>query len=643
MNGENSISRKLVDYILVGAGSSRRHLQGSPILGDVWTAYVQDLSKPVDLLITSYKGSSSNALAAEIFKRLQGIRRGVAHDDDPRVAPVQNYVAARLYFDEVIRVLIPMTKWWLDPKTRNEINAWMNSDKSDGAGGSDKIAQTVADVRVLVDAWNKGPQNLDELFKDPAVGIRSRRTAFERFVALCALVSMVQRPPEETDREPMAQAALTKVQKRKQGLLVDTSNDDLRELVVGLISTEMSPAEEAKVWQISRNRPASTAIMKSVPAVKADAARRLFELDCSAINWAVVDSGIDTHHNAFGEHPVRKTYDFTYYREVVNLSNVDDVVRKCNLEAIETARKDSPLPSNADRKLKQIAKAACEGQPMRYDLIAQFLNLGDDDTPPPPPTSEHGTHVAGIIAAAVDETGGNLVTGMCPGIGLYDLRIIGSDKQDTELAVIAALQFVRHTNELAGDLQIQGVNMSLSIEHDVRNYACGATPVCLEAERLIDSGVVVVAAAGNFGYQNIVVNDQPFNNYLAFSITDPGNAERVITVGSTHHYKPFTYGVSYFSSRGPTGDGRPKPDLVAPGERIYSPVLDNDWGYLDGTSMAAPHVSGAAALLMARYPELVGRPDKIKKILCDTATDLGRERTFQGHGLLDVLRALQSQ
>jgi serine protease AprX len=46
---------------------------------------------------------------------------------------------------------------------------------------------------------------------------------------------------------------------------------------------------------------------------------------------------------------------------------------------------------------------------------------------------------------------------------------------------------------------------------------------------------------------------------------------------------------------------------------------------------------------MARYPELVGRPDKIKKILCETATDLGREHNFQGHGLLDVLRALQSQ
>ena len=58
--------------------------------------------------------------------------------------------------------------------------------------------------------------------------------------------------------------------------------------------------------------------------------------------------------------------------------------------------------------------------------------------------------------------------------------------------------------------------------------------------------------------------------------------------------------------------------------------------------MAAPHVSGAAALLMARHVELKGQPDRIKQILCSTATDLGRERYFQGHGLVDVLRAIQS-
>jgi subtilisin family serine protease len=117
----------------------------------------------------------------------------------------------------------------------------------------------------------------------------------------------------------------------------------------------------------------------------------------------------------------------------------------------------------------------------------------------------------------------------------------------------------------------------------------------------------------------------------------------VITVGSTHRGKPHIYGVSYFSSRGPTGDGRLKPDLVAPGEKIRGPIRGEADDELAGTSMAAPFVSGAAAFLLARHRELIGNPGRVKQILCSTATDLGRERYFQGHGLVDVLRALQTQ
>ena len=132
------------------------------------------------------------------------------------------------------------------------------------------------------------------------------------------------------------------------------------------------------------------------------------------------------------------------------------------------------------------------------------------------------------------------------------------------------------------------------------------------------------------------------DGFRSTTITDPGNAESVITVGATHRKRPHEYGVSYFSSRGPTGDGRSKPDLVAPGEKITGPTTELGDGIKDGTSMAAPHVSGAAAMMMARHAELIGHPDRIKRILCDTATDLKRERYFQGSGLVDILRALQS-
>jgi len=159
---------------------------------------------------------------------------------------------------------------------------------------------------------------------------------------------------------------------------------------------------------------------------------------------------------------------------------------------------------------------------------------------------------------------------------------------------------------------------------------------------LVGAGTIVVTAAGNNGYLYFITSTGPEEGYRSISITDPGNTDSVITVGATHRDSAHLYGVSYFSSRGPTGDGRIKPDLVAPGEKIESTIPEDKKVRMDGTSMAAPHVSGVSALLLARYPELVGKPARIKEILCKTATDLGRERYFQGAGMVDALRALQS-
>jgi subtilisin family serine protease len=255
--------------------------------------------------------------------------------------------------------------------------------------------------------------------------------------------------------------------------------------------------------------------------------------------------------------------------------------------------------------------------------------------------------VAGILAAdwrASDKPApaDHDVQGMCPDIELYDLRVFDEAGESDEFQVLSAMQFVRHLNSRSDRTAIHGVNLSFSIRHEVDKYAAGATPVCDEAHRLIGSGVIVVAAAGNQGRGGYVDRGRRVEGYRAISITDPGNAEKVITVGATHRERPHTYGVSYFSSRGPTGDGRAKPDLVAPGERITAPVPDVGLQSKDGTSQAAPHVSGACALLIARHPELMGNPDRVKEILMKSCTDLGRERAFQGAGIVDVLRAIQA-
>ncbi|HEX6013503.1 MAG TPA: S8 family serine peptidase, partial [Geminicoccaceae bacterium] len=144
---------------------------------------------------------------------------------------------------------------------------------------------------------------------------------------------------------------------------------------------------------------------------------------------------------------------------------------------------------------------------------------------------------------------------------------------------------------------------------------------------------------------------------MDLSINDPGNAELAITVGSTHRDMPHTYGVSYFSSKGPTGDGRMKPDLVAPGEKILScdssrktsaereaegPSTVARYREDSGTSMAAPHVSGAIAAFLSIRREFIGQAEAVRRIFLASAMDLNRAPNFQGKGLVDLMRAIQS-
>jgi serine protease AprX len=249
---------------------------------------------------------------------------------------------------------------------------------------------------------------------------------------------------------------------------------------------------------------------------------------------------------------------------------------------------------------------------------------------------KHGTHVAGIIAS------------IAPKVKLYDFKVLGP-KDGSASSFIMAMREIRKINFEAGQTVIHGANLSIGGSVPIGSYGCGWSPECQEANRLVASGVVVCVAAGNDGCKNFATVDSEENLqiYPAFTdlgISDPGNAEDVITVGSTHKERPHSYGPSYFSSKGPTGDGRCKPDCLAPGEKIVSADAGDPDGelILDGTSMATPHVSGAVALFLSAKPEFKGQALKVKKILMDSCTDLGRDKYFQGAGLIDLLRMIQS-
>ena len=378
------------------------------------------------------------------------------------------------------------------------------------------------------------------------------------------------------------------------------------------------------IYHIWPDFPIRILTNKSVSTVKADAARASFSAYGQGIVWAVMDSGVDLSHPHFKLH-----------------GNLD---------------LESPLE--------------------HLDFTGEKVTQKDPNG--------HGTHVAGIIAGEIDKPATkqgkkpphrafvrnrdadgkitfrempiNNISGMAPKCKILSLRVLDAEGNGDVSNLIAAIGRIQELNGHGRPpLLIHGVNISVGNDFEPEWFACGQSPLCVEVNRLVKSGVVVVVAAGNSGYGSLTSQfTGVFSAGMALTINDPGNADGAITVGSTHKEMPHIYGVSYFSSKGPTGDGRAKPDLVAPGEKIISCAAgatradikqeagDCDYVEDSGTSMAAPHVSGVIAAFLSIRKEFIGQPEKVKEIFLNTATDLKRERYFQGHGLVDLMRAIQS-
>jgi serine protease AprX len=731
--------QQLEKAMFLGKGVER-FTQDSPILPDVWSEYGQRPNEQIDLLLNPYKDESPGKLCDILIKRLRVMandpKRYQMHDRvvmkgvGREAAVNQSTVVIRLYFDELVCVSLPMTRWW------NEY-IWRDEDKTDDEREIRKFLNNQDGVQEeLIEFMRRYPLEREvsaaaqpDAQKDPSCS--SHLLWLVRVVGAIALAAQggpadSRDTKEDTFRidgheKEVVDAAVQLLRGYKPVVL-----DDLKEVAPEPTgprpSSDRELDEESRsfIWSASLNRQSKTAMDVSTTTIKADAARLLFDISCRHLTWAIIDSGVDASHPALQRRSpttpskvssngnagdrekeqkhwtettrVIATYDFTIIRKLLNREEDEVWTAQLPPELGEYFKDDEPKKKAFRERLKQ-------GRSIDWDFLLPYLAIpylerpktsgavdqASGDGPPEtgeksepintdstddgveqpslltpveegrplvkyyvPPKYSHGTHVAGILAAdwRKEESNGYLkndLKGVCPDIQIYDLRVLNNHGTGDEFSLIAAMQFVRHLNAHNEKRTIHGVNLSISIKHNVKNYACGCTPVCEESERLVNAGLVVVAAAGNDGYLHYLTRgNKDFEGYSSISITDPGNSEAVITVGSTHREKAHAYGVSFFSSRGPTGDGRAKPDLVAPGEKIVSLIPGGLKDTMDGTSMAAPHVSGAAALLLARYPELIGRPIRVKEILCDTATDLGRERYFQGRGMVDILRAMQS-
>ncbi|HHB89988.1 MAG TPA: hypothetical protein ENK60_01615 [Anaerolineae bacterium] len=230
----------------------------------------------------------------------------------------------------------------------------------------------------------------------------------------------------------------------------------------------------------------------------------------------------------------------------------------------------------------------------------------------------HGTHVASIIAGSGAASQGKY-RGVAPQAELYIAKVLDDQGRGRMSDVMAGLDW-------AVEEGAQVVNLSLGSDMN-----CDGTDALSEAcDAAAGRGVVVVVAAGNSGP-------------MPRTVGSPGCAREVITIGaSTDDDK-----VASFSSRGPTSDGRVKPDVVLPGVNIIaarakgtslgSGQIDEFYTSLSGTSMATPHASGVVALLLAANPSLT--PRQIKEVLKSTAVDLGENMNSQGAGRVDAFAA----
>lgn len=237
-------------------------------------------------------------------------------------------------------------------------------------------------------------------------------------------------------------------------------------------------------------------------------------------------------------------------------------------------------------------------------LVAGYDFIDDDEQPND--ESGHGTHVAGVIAAELNN--GQGLAGICPNCRLMPVRVLSDQNLGSWSQLAEGILF-------AVDNGAQIINLSLG-------SSISSETLSVAIEYAVGHGVVVIAAAGNYG------SDKPFY---------PAAFEGVIAVGAT----------TFDDKRWVKSDFGSYIDLTAPGDTIYSTYnqLDNMYGgytYMSGTSMAAPFVSGVAGLLLSMDSKLTAT--EVSDILTMTADDFGIsgwDADF-GYGRVNAYASLRS-
>ncbi|NRQ37082.1 S8 family serine peptidase [Nonomuraea sp. NN258] len=249
--------------------------------------------------------------------------------------------------------------------------------------------------------------------------------------------------------------------------------------------------------------------------------------------------------------------------------------------------------------------------PAFKDAVAYERNFSDE--PDMRDDLGHGTHVASIVAGR-----GEKYRGVAPAAKLA-IGKVGGPAGPTDSAILAGMEWA------AVEVKAKVVNLSFG-DRD----GPGLDPLEQAVNTLSErTGTLFVAGAGNDGGPGTVIS--------------PGSAEAALTVGAVDKQGR----MADFSSRGPrVGDHAIKPEITAPGVAIMAAAAegtaDGPYVALDGTSMATPHVAGAAAILAQRHPEWTG--GQLKAALIGSAAPAANATPYQqGAGLVDLGRAVEQQ